>query len=491
MSSSSLLSSVIADYTTTNDNSNNANNTETSSETVAVTYGPLNIVEPVVTGSVYTSQGYDIPVGTVFVEGLLTQSSMKKIICPVLPTPNEDTKLLLEDWMPNTLKFQIAGDGTLVRLFFHENRWLKATNFSLNLDNVNPALSQTQSFEAMFFQAAESVGLNYDLLDKDRVYFFLLQHPENIIIIQHNQASLVFVGSVKVSQEPPFYDVSSFNLECCGYSQNDKVMSFEEVMSNPVLRKSVISNLQIPEIPVVDEIQILNQLKPFDRYADQNLLKPLDRCTDQNLLKPLDRCTDQNLLKPLDRCTDQNLNAPVTFVGLIVTKFDADGFSRFRLDSPEYKAAKELRGRGSANDRRFKLLSILCGSSISDAEKETKLKQFIHVLPNYLPLVKQLNYELDELYHVVFTFYIMFFKDKNPDLVAPAFVKFLHKIQKELYLPIIKTHKYKMRMTKEHIATFILEQDPKQVMHLLMRLREMKERTPVEEIETIMNYTKK
>jgi hypothetical protein len=444
MSSSSLLSSVIADYTTTNDNSNNnANNTETSSETVAVTYGPLNIVEPVVTGSVYTSQGYDIPVGTVFVEGLLTQSSMKKIICPVLPTPNEDTKLLLEDWMPNTLKFQIAGDGTLVRLFFHENRWLKATNFSLNLDNVNPALSQTQSFEAMFFQAAESVGLNYDLLDKDRVYFFLLQHPENIIIIQHNQASLVFVGSVKVSQEPPFYDVSSFNLECCGYSQNDKVMSFEEVMSNPVLRKSVISNLQIPEIPVVDEIQILN------------------------------------------------LHAPVTFVGLIVTKFDADGFSRFRLDSPEYKAAKELRGRGSANDRRFKLLSILCGSSISDAEKETKLKQFIHVLPNYLPLVKQLNYELDELYHVVFTFYIMFFKDKNPDLVAPAFVKFLHKIQKELYLPIIKTHKYKMRMTKEHIATFILEQDPKQVMHLLMRLREMKERTPVEEIETIMNYTKK
>lgn len=444
MSSSSLLSSVIADYTTTNDNSNNnANNTETSSETVAVTYGPLNIVEPVVTGSVYTSQGYDIPVGTVFVEGLLTQSSMKKIICPVLPTPNEDTKLLLEDWMPNTLKFQIAGDGTLVRLFFHENRWLKATNFSLNLDNVNPALSQTQSFEAMFFQAAESVGLNYDLLDKNRVYFFLLQHPENIIIIQHNQASLVFVGSVKVSQEPPFYDVSSFNLECCGYSQNDKVMSFEEVMSNPVLRKSVISNLQIPEIPVVDEIQILN------------------------------------------------LHAPVTFVGLIVTKFDADGFSRFRLDSPEYKAAKELRGRGSANDRRFKLLSILCGSSISDAEKETKLKQFIHVLPNYLPLVKQLNYELDELYHVVFTFYIMFFKDKNPDLVAPAFVKFLHKIQKELYLPIIKTHKYKMRMTKEHIATFILEQDPKQVMHLLMRLREMKERTPVEEIETIMNYTKK
>jgi hypothetical protein len=443
MSSSSLLSSVIADYTTTNDNSNNANNTETSSETVAVTYGPLNIVEPVVTGSVYTSQGYDIPVGTVFVEGLLTQSSMKKIICPVLPTPNEDTKLLLEDWMPNTLKFQIAGDGTLVRLFFHENRWLKATNFSLNLDNVNPALSQTQSFESMFFQAAESVGLNYDLLDKNRVYFFLLQHPENIIIIQHNQASLVFVGSVKVSQEPPFYDVSSFNLECCGYSQNDKVMSFEEVMSNPVLRKSVISNLQIPEIPVVDEIQILN------------------------------------------------LHAPVTFVGLIVTKFDADGFSRFRLDSPEYKAAKELRGRGSANDRRFKLLSILCGSSISDAEKETKLKQFIHVLPNYLPLVKQLNYELDELYHVVFTFYIMFFKDKNPDLVAPAFVKFLHKIQKELYLPIIKTHKYKMRMTKEHIATFILEQDPKQVMHLLIRLREMKERTPVEEIETIMNYTKK
>jgi hypothetical protein len=436
MSLSSLISSVIADYTTTK-----------ASDT-SVEFGPLQIVDPITTGPCG-----DMPIGTVFVQGL-SNAEIKKIVCSVLATPYEkphEFQMLLDEWDPKSLKFQRAGDGTLVRLFFYGGKWLKATNFSLDLEKVNPALSQTKSFETMFCEAAEKVQLNYDMLDVDRVYFFLLEHPENIIILQHTQPNLVFVGSVKVSQKSPFYDVESLDLECPAIvsgaaTGTNLAMSFDSVMSTPALRNSLLTNL--PSVPSTDE-------------------------------------------EAASVKVEVDLKAPVTFVGLIATKFDKDGFTRFRLDSPQYKAAKELRGRGSANDRRFKLLSILCGptSICSDSEKERKLKQFIHVLPNYLPLVKQLNVELDELYHVVFTFYCMFFKDKNPELVAQSFVKFLHKIQKELFFAVIKPRR--LRMTKEHIATFILEQDPKQVMHLLKCMREMKELTTAEELSTIMGYTKK
>lgn len=376
------------------------------------------------------------------------------IVCPVLATPfekSQDFQPLIDDWDPKSLKFQLAGDGTLVRLFFHAGTWRKVTNFSLDLTAVNPALSQTKSFEDMFAEAAEASKLDYDLLASDRVYFFLLEHPENIIIVQHNKPNLVFVGSVKPSQVAPFYDVESLDLECKALlgpgGLGPQVLSFDDVMSKADTRNALFSNLPSVGLP--------------DLGSGQESRGPPE------------------------------LRGPVTFVGLMATKFDKDGFSRFRLDSFEYKTAKEMRGKGAASDRRFKLLSILCGSTkiCSDDEKKRKLKHFLLVLPNYLSLVKQLDTELDELYQVVHTFYIMFFKDNNHQLVTQSFVRFLHKIQKELFLPVVKPRK--MRMTKEHVGTFILEQDAKQVSHLLNCLRDLKKRCTAEEFDTIITYLKK
>lgn len=419
----------------------------------------LYIVDPVTTGSCD-----NLPIGTVFTkdetDGVVAASDgsflggKMTIVCPVLATPfekSQDFQPLIDDWDPKSLKFQLAGDGTLVRLFFHAGTWRKVTNFSLDLTAVNPALSQTKSFEDMFAEAAEASKLDYDLLASDRVYFFLLEHPENIIIVQHNKPNLIFVGSVKPSQVAPFYDVESLDLECKALlgpgGLGPQVLSFDDVMSKADTRNALFSNLPSVGLP--------------DLGSGQESRGPPE------------------------------LRGPVTFVGLMATKFDKDGFSRFRLDSFEYKTAKEMRGKGAASDRRFKLLSILCGSTkiCSDDEKKRKLKHFLLVLPNYLSLVKQLDTELDELYQVVHTFYIMFFKDNNHQLVTQSFVRFLHKIQKELFLPVVKPRK--MRMTKEHVGTFILEQDAKQVSHLLNCLRDLKKRCTAEEFDTIITYLKK
>jgi hypothetical protein len=372
------------------------------------------------------------------------------VVCPVLPTPfecseqNKNTELTvmlakLANASPADVTIQKAGDGTLVRLFYANGGWHKATSFSLELKKINPALCQTKSFETMFDEAAACSGLSYDRLEKDRTYFFLLEHPENIIIVQHQKARLVPVASVKACDASPFYVPSSLEL----------TIPFSTLEGQPA-EPQVWTPESLPP-------QLLSVWTSFNQTPDETQPKILD--------------------------------GPVSFVGLIATLRLPDGnFTRFRMDAPEYKTAKELRGRGSANDRRFKLLTILCGSTkvSSNEEKERKLTQFLTVFPNYVPLVKQLDVELAELYTVVYVFYIMYFRDRKQELVEQSFKKFLHRIQDQLYFPIIKQQR--LRMTKERVIAFILEQDPAQVMHLMKCLRELKAKSTKQDFDDILTY---
>lgn len=389
-----------------------------------------------------------LPIGTIYV-----QSEKKiQIICPILPAPYEkepELTLLVKDWDPNNIRFQISGDGTLMRLFFYSGTWVKATNYSLDLTKINDSISQTRSFESMWDDAAAASNLDLEKLDPNRAYFFILEHPDNIIIVQHVVPRLIFVGSVDKSK-------ISINLDLTypegfqGSKASKASFSFDEVMADPVMRKCITSNLVI------------------DAHTTRPLLA-------------------------------DDVKSPITFVGIIATKFPES--IRYRFDSPEYKVIKQMRGSGSRNDRCFKLLTIICGPTKeqmgknnvpirtnirSDQEKEKQLRHFLHVLPNYLPLVKKLDVELSNLFQTIFTFYIMLFKDGNREFVDKHFMKFLHKLQEEVYFSDLKPNR--LHMTKKHISTFILEQDPEQVAYLLNRMREMNLHLTIEEKKTIKNY---
>jgi len=357
--------------------------------------------------NIVTSYDDSLPIGTIYSD----RNGVKIIVCPALPGLIDDKEkalsFLKEDNGKSKIYVQEAGDGTLIRLFSHNNQWKLATNQSLTLDSVNLSLNQKQTFKSMFDTAADSFEMSK--LDTNQVYFFLLEHPENIIIVQHKTPNLRFIASIKVNQSYPYY--------CC------ETLNF----THPFLENHI--NAFTPE----------NALKNYETFINNN---------------------DEQVL----------LSKPVEFVGLIITEIMNDGtIARYRLESNEYRSAKELRGVGTLNDRRFKIMTILCGSSFTNEEKENKLKQFINVFPNYLALVKELNSELERLYSIVFDYYMMCFKNNQRDKVNPGFIKFLYKIQNELFIPFIKPNR--MSMTKDSIVTFILKQDAKQVMHLLNLLK--------------------
>ena len=195
---------------------------------------------------------------------------------------------------------------------------------------------------------------------------------------------------------------------------------------------------------------------------------------------------------------------PCTRVGVILSQKQTDGsVIRWRMNHQDYDAAKALRGRFT--DPRFRLLEIICSKALSDDEKEEALKNFITVFPHHGPTLEALDADMERLFKITYIFYVMFFIHRSPalvrdhnsdqlelrntsnrELVQSHFPKFLHRVQKEVYYN--KLQPCRLRMTEEHIADFMLVQDPPQVLHLLNGLRTIDQTYTPEEYETLIHY---
>jgi hypothetical protein len=130
-------------------------------------------------------------------------SDVDGVVCPVFPTPSEDLSSLKADWNPNELLYQEAGDGTLIRAFFWDDAWRIATNNSLEMDHVNSKLGHTKSFLEM---TQEALLITQLVLDKSFVYFWLLEHPDNTIYLDHKVPRLREIAVLRVKQTAPYYE---------------------------------------------------------------------------------------------------------------------------------------------------------------------------------------------------------------------------------------------------------------------------------------------
>ncbi len=94
-----------------------------------------------------------------------------------------------EFFKTNFIKIEEAIDGTLVRIFYQDGEWKKATKNSLNA--YNAYWNNSKSFGEMFDECAINCGLNYNTLDKNMSYSFVIQHTENRIIVPYYHNTLV------------------------------------------------------------------------------------------------------------------------------------------------------------------------------------------------------------------------------------------------------------------------------------------------------------
>lgn len=91
----------------------------------------------------------------------------------------------------NSCQVEESVDGTQIRLFYYDGKWCKATTRCS--DAYRAYWYSDKSFGVLFDEAAELGGFDYDTLDKNCCYSFVLCHPENRIVVRYKKPYLVHV----------------------------------------------------------------------------------------------------------------------------------------------------------------------------------------------------------------------------------------------------------------------------------------------------------
>lgn len=87
-----------------------------------------------------------------------------------------------------------AIDGTLVRLYYQDGEWKKATKNCM--DAYNAFWNNSKSFGEMFDECATTMNLDYNRLDTNYSYSFVIQHSQNRIIVPYQQNTMVHLVSI-------------------------------------------------------------------------------------------------------------------------------------------------------------------------------------------------------------------------------------------------------------------------------------------------------
>ena len=89
-----------------------------------------------------------------------------------------------------------AEDGTVLKVFYHDVEWIVSTNRRIDASRVR--WSSRKSFKQMLCEALSTTNpdeLFEKDLKKDLTYSFILLHPDNRLVIKHENPELVFVSS--------------------------------------------------------------------------------------------------------------------------------------------------------------------------------------------------------------------------------------------------------------------------------------------------------
>ena len=92
-------------------------------------------------------------------------------------------------------------EGTMINVFFDAEKdcWQIATRSRINGNGKFYKTEENKTFREMFLEAMISTGLKWEMLDDYNCYSFVLQHPDNRIVLKHQKPSLVLTHIYSVT----------------------------------------------------------------------------------------------------------------------------------------------------------------------------------------------------------------------------------------------------------------------------------------------------
>jgi len=104
-------------------------------------------------------------------------------------------------------------EGTMINVFFDptSNSWKIATRNTVGAE-VSFYKWSKKTFNQMFFEACEKNNCNINHLNSNYCWSFVLQHPENRIVVPFKQPHLYLVGVYKINQDEEEINVMEYNI---------------------------------------------------------------------------------------------------------------------------------------------------------------------------------------------------------------------------------------------------------------------------------------
>ena len=118
--------------------------------------------------------------------GIIVEKDTNKPLCY---TFNKMTRHLPEEVDLNNCKITAACDGSQIKMFWYDNKWVVST--TRRIDASQSYFFSNKSFMEMFKDASEA--LDFSNLDKKCCYSFVLAHPDNRVVARHNKPFLTHV----------------------------------------------------------------------------------------------------------------------------------------------------------------------------------------------------------------------------------------------------------------------------------------------------------
>lgn len=130
------------------------------------------------------------------------------------PPKSLHADIFIQKYPENTigLRAEEFVEGTMVNVFFDPTigvtgSWEISTRNTVGATSSFFKSPYSKTFRQMFMEAADECRLNINTLETDLCYSFVLQHPENRIVVPFSKAQLYLVGVYKISNSSNTVDV--------------------------------------------------------------------------------------------------------------------------------------------------------------------------------------------------------------------------------------------------------------------------------------------
>jgi hypothetical protein len=107
-------------------------------------------------------------------------------------------------------------EGTMINVFFDSSigvtgSWEISTRNTVGATSTFYKSHNSKSFRQMFMEAASECNLDINKLESELCYSFVLQHPENRIVVPFSKPQLYLVGIYKINNNPDNITVDFFD----------------------------------------------------------------------------------------------------------------------------------------------------------------------------------------------------------------------------------------------------------------------------------------